>query len=50
MTKSYADTPGNDKDKNKSSSEVANDAARKAEKQVEGIKKEAKEQVEKENK
>lgn len=48
MTKSYADTPGNDQDK--SSAKVANDAARKAEKQVEEIKKDAREQVQKENK
>ena len=48
MTKSYADTPENDKDK--SSAKLANDAAKKAEEQVKEIKKDAREQVEKENK
>ncbi|WP_158231780.1 MULTISPECIES: hypothetical protein [Sporosarcina] len=48
MTKSYADTPKDDHDK--SSAKVANDAAKKAEEQVEEIKKDAREQVKKKNK
>ncbi|WP_158233863.1 hypothetical protein [Sporosarcina sp. P3] len=47
MTKSYANTPRDDQDK--SSAKVANDAAKKAEEQVEEIKKDAREQVKKEN-
>ncbi|WP_158232169.1 hypothetical protein [Sporosarcina sp. P20a] len=48
MTKSYADTPKDDNDK--SSAKLANDAAKKAEEQVEEIKKDAREQVKKETK
>ncbi|WP_155961315.1 hypothetical protein [Sporosarcina sp. P33] len=47
MTKSYADTPEHDQDR--SSSKIANDAAKAAEEQVEEIKKEARREVQNKN-